>query len=89
MKQFFFFAALIVSVAHLAAEEKTFIQKETGFIRELFSTKRYFDCIAESRKLQNKHNKPEVEYFIYSNYYLAGQYASVIFNYSPEMSVDE
>lgn len=89
MKQFFFFAALLLSAAQLSADDKTFRKQEIDFIKELFQKNRYFDCIAESRKLQKKNNKPGIDYFIYSNYYLAGQYASVILNYSPEYSSDE
>ena len=89
MKQFLFFAALLLSIPQLSADEESFRQNEIDFIRELFQKNRYFDCIAESRKLQNELNKTKVDYFIYSNYYLAGQYASVILNYSPELSVDE
>ena len=89
MKHFFFFAVLLFCVTQTSASEKDFNEQETRFISELFRKNRYFDCIAEARKLQNRDNKPEIDYFIYSNYYLAGQYASVIRNYSPEDSSAE
>jgi len=89
MKPFFFFVALLFSVTQLSADENSFRKKEIDFIRELFQENRYFDCIAESRKLQNNQNKPDVDYFIFSNYYLAGQYASVIINYSTDQASTE
>jgi hypothetical protein len=84
MKRIVFAGVIFFSAVQIAAEDSSFTGKELNFIRQLFKKNRYFDCIAESRKLQNNDNKAGVEYFVYSNYFLAGQYSSVIFNYFPE-----
>jgi len=77
---------LAVSINVFAGDEEGFRKKEINFIRELYKSGRYFDCIAETGKLQQSVNNPSIEYFKYSNYYLAGQYTTVLHNYSEDHS---
>jgi len=85
----FIIAVLAVSVNSSADDNAGFREKEKKFIKELYRSGRYFDCIGETAKLAGSVKKPETEYFIYSNYYLAGQYTTVINNYTPGSSSDE
>lgn len=62
---------------------------QRNFIERLFKGGRYFECIGELRRIQNVENYRKVEYFIYSSYYMAGQYISVYDNYKPELSDPE
>ena len=62
--------------------ENSFLIKQKGFIKELFSRKLYFDCITETRKLavysNSNVNEKSYSYFILGNYYLGRQYKTVI-----------
>lgn len=89
MKKVFFISFFILFTVISSADEKIFRKKEIKFINELYNSGRYFDCIAETEKIQMEENNPEIEYFIFSNYYLAGQYETVINNYVPDMSSEE
>lgn len=66
----------------LYAGENDFIVKQKRFINELFTKGRYFDCIAETRRLAGSdipaEEKNNLNYFIESNYFLGGQYRTVI-----------
>ncbi|MFH0974442.1 MAG: hypothetical protein V1874_01520 [Spirochaetota bacterium] len=59
-----------------------FIIKQKKFIHELYQSKRYFDCIAETQRLlaygDNIKNKNKYIYFMEACYYLGGQYKTVI-----------
>lgn len=65
-------------------EKKDVIGKQKEFVLELFSSGRYFDCIAETRRLSimdpSGGDAAEYDYFINVNYFLGGQYKSVINN---------
>ena len=90
MKKFylvFFIAAVSINIS--ASDNNSFREKQFMFIKELYQSGRYFDSISESEKLQFTENKPELEYFIYLNYFSAGQYNTVINSYSPDFSTDE
>lgn len=80
-----FIAALIplffCSLPLSGADDVDFIAVEKKFIRSLYSEKRYFESIAEARRLQAVVQSPELDYFIYMNYYLAGQYRTVAERY--------
>lgn len=73
--------SLLLSVPALAGTDGDFIPKQKAFVKELFEAGDYFNCIGEARRLQYYNNTPETEYFIYTCYYLAGQYNSVINGY--------
>ncbi len=59
-------------------------EKQKKFIQKLFSEKRHFECIAETRRYlfnnptieENKKNA--LSYFIAANYYLGAQYSSAV-----------
>ncbi|MBP7583697.1 MAG: hypothetical protein KBA61_06665 [Spirochaetes bacterium] len=57
-----------------------FAAAQKSFIKKLFSEKRHFDCIAETRRLLHHApeagNRADFDYFIAANYYLGGQYAT-------------
>ncbi len=90
MKRFRITAALLfLSISLTAGEDTAFREKEIGFIKELYRNGRYFDCIGETEKLVLTGKTPAVDYFIYTNYFLAGQYATVIGNYIPVNTPDE
>lgn len=90
MKRFCLILALIAIPVNSPADDNTaFREKEIRFIKELYTGGRYFDCIGETKKITAGGKKSRVEYFIYSNYFLAGQYSTVINNYTPDLSSDE
>lgn len=90
MKKAFLLIILTISVQGLfAADSETFRSKERRFILELYRNKRYFDTIAEARRLQNNGNRTDVEYFIYTNYFLASQHATVLNSYKPDRSTKD
>ncbi|MCL1865289.1 MAG: hypothetical protein FWF73_05700 [Spirochaetes bacterium] len=84
-----FFLFLLISINLFADKNKNFNKNEIKFIKELYRSERYFDCIAEIGKLQFTERNSELEYFKYINYYLAEQYSTVIFNYKVDLSSDE
>jgi hypothetical protein len=59
-----------------------FISLQKKFIRDLFREKRYHDVIAETRRLRFMepvtHNANDYDFFIYINYFLGGQYHTVV-----------
>jgi hypothetical protein len=61
-----------------------FIHRQKRVIKSLFQDKRYFDCIAETRRLLTYTPagslSDEYRYFIEANYFLGGQYKTVISN---------
>ncbi len=83
------FLAIIASINVSAAETNSSRDKQVKFIKELYQSGRHFDTIAETEKLQFIENKPVLDYFIYSNYFSAEQYDTVIYNYTPDFSSDE
>jgi len=90
MKKFICIPIFLFVAIHLSADDSdSFRKKEIKFISELYKGGRYFDCIAETEKLQMNEKKPVVEFFIYLNYYLAGQYSTVINNYTADYSSTE
>lgn len=90
MKKIFIIITLFFLSVHSSAEDNdAFMAKEIKFIRALYEGGRYFDCIAETEKLQLYAKTPAKEYFIYTNYFLAGQYETVINNYAIDLSSDE
>jgi len=66
-----------------AAETADTVKKQKKFISELYGSGDYFNAIAETRRLQLYGKDPELEYFIYTCYYLAGQYRTVTGQYRP------
>lgn len=82
-----FIAVLICSAQLLSADTETFPIMQKKFIRSLYKDKRYFDSIAEARRLQVIDKSPELDYFIYMNYFMAEQYRTVIFRYDYNSSV--
>lgn len=73
--------SLLLSVPADSNTGRDFLPGQKAFVRELFDSGDYFNCIAEARRLQYYSNSPETEYFIYTCYYLAGQYVSVVKGY--------
>lgn len=65
-----------------AADE--LVRRQKSFIRELYERRDYFNCIAETRRLLNTApglaERDAYLYFIEANYFLAGQYRTVIEN---------
>ncbi len=80
---------ILFSINISASDKNVFREKQIKFIKELYQNGRYFDSIAETGKLQVTEKTPVLEYFIYSNYFSAGQYDTVIYNYTPDFSSDE
>jgi TM2 domain-containing membrane protein YozV len=89
IKSFGFFLFLFISINLFANQNDNFNKAEIRFIKELYQSGRYFDCIAEIGKLQFSEINPKLEYFKYVNYYLAEQYSTVIINYKTDRSSDE
>ncbi|HON77717.1 MAG TPA: hypothetical protein PK544_04445 [Spirochaetota bacterium] len=88
MKRIVIILYILSNVTSLYSVEKkentdnTFVTKQKRFIATLFAQEKYFDSIAETgRLLQYSHNSslvPEYTYFISLNYFLGGQYATVV-----------
>lgn len=74
-------AVLICSSGLLSADNENYHAMQKKFIRSLYNEKRYFDSIAEARRLQFEDKSPELDYFIHMNYYLAEQYRTVTARY--------
>jgi len=73
--------ALLVPGAVFAGDAGPgFAASQKSFIKTLFSGKKHFDCIAETRRLLHHApeagNRADFDYFIAANYYLGGQYAT-------------
>ncbi|MCL2156118.1 MAG: hypothetical protein FWH53_10675 [Leptospirales bacterium] len=85
----FIFIFLFISINLFADKNDNFNKKEIKFIKDLYHSERYFDCIAEIGKLQFSEMTPSLEYFKYINYYLAEQYSTIIFNYRVDPSSNE
>ncbi len=75
---------IIISVGAIPSVSEPIRENQKRFVTELYTCGRYFDTIAEARRLQRDSNRVEVEYFIYSNYFLAGQYATVLNSFTPD-----
>lgn len=83
MKKYLLLIVLLLCQPSYGGENEPFEQKQKKFISELFLSKDYFNTIAEARRLQYYRQDPQVEYFIYTCYYLAAQYGTVIHEYNP------
>lgn len=87
MKRLFILIVIFFISADIPASDKNdFRDNQIKFIKNLYLNNRYFDTIAETEKLQIHEKNPGLDLFIYSNYFLAGQYNSVINNYYPGSS---
>lgn len=91
-----FLLVLEILLTPLSLYPESFPEKQKLFIRKLFGEKRYFETITETRRLISYlgefPEKRSYEYFILGNYYLGGQYKSVIFNiknFSPDLNISE
>lgn len=67
------------------ANDGDFTNAQKTLIRQLHADKRYFDCIAETRRLleyarPNEADQASYRYFIDVNYFLGGQYRTVFEN---------
>ena len=84
MKKFIFavIAVLFGSFQGLSADMESFPARQKNFIRKLYNEKRYFESITEARRLQVEDKSPELEYFIYMNYFFAEQYRTVTARYN-------
>ncbi|MBP7737951.1 MAG: hypothetical protein KA369_18380 [Spirochaetes bacterium] len=65
-----------------SAAESDLVTRQKIFIRDLFAQKRYFDVITETRRLmvfdRGDGNRRDYNFFININYFLGGQYRSVV-----------
>jgi len=80
----FFCTALTVLICCsqlFSADNENYSSMQKKFILSLYNEKRYFDCIAEARRLQVEDKSPELDYFIYMNYFMAEQYRTVVSRY--------
>ena len=71
---------LAMRMPALPADGSKFVAQQKTFIRELFGQKRYFDVITETRRLMvfDPAGVKDYSFFIDINYFLGGQYRSVI-----------
>lgn len=90
MKQYYFIVILVLafSIPLLAADgDSAHTARQKRFIAELYYQKRYFDAIAETRRLlfaeKNADARRDYDFFVAVNYFLGGQYRSVIAAISP------
>ncbi len=88
MKYLSLFLLLVIEIVStpLSLYSDSFSDHQKVFIKKLYREKRYFDAISETRRLVSYlgdfPEKRKYEYFILSNYYLGGQYKSVIFHFN-------
>lgn len=85
MKYFIILLAFLLAAQQpSAAVESGLVSRQKGFVKELFSQKRYFDAIAETRRLMafdpGAGLRTEYEFFINANYFLGGQYGTAVKN---------
>ncbi len=83
MKKIIFALIILLSIPVYSEGKDVFAGRQKKFIKELFQSGDYFNTIAETRRLQLYDNDLELEYFIYTCYYLAGQYRTVTGQYKP------
>ena len=81
------FLAALSAIAALSGDPATAADNLVGlqyaFVRSLYREGRHFECIAETRRLMGllpAAHERELEHFINVNYYLAGQYRTVVRN---------
>ncbi len=78
----FLVALILASPVHaLALNAREYIPKQKRLIRAFFLAGHYFECIAETRRLMMampESNIEEFNSFIHLNYFLGGQYGTVI-----------
>lgn len=78
------FAMVLARLIHPLHAEDELVRKQKTFIRELYERRDYFNCIAETRRLLNSApglaDRDAYLYFIEANYFMAGQYRTVIEN---------
>lgn len=86
---YIFLLIIILLYPPLPGGAETFAGKQKNFTLDLYNRGRYFDFIAEARRLQ-LHNKHDgLNYFIYSAYFYRGDYISIINSYQFEDEVSE
>jgi len=82
VRNFFIFPIIIFLISPLTpGGAETFLEKQKNFPLELYKRGRYFDSIAEARRLQLFYKHEGLNYFIYSAYFRKGEYGTVINNY--------
>ena len=80
---------LVLLLQPLHGADKTpFDLMQKRFVSELFYSKDYFNTIAEARRISFYKNDPDIEYFIYTCYYLAGQFNTVTREYISDSRAD-
>jgi len=75
------FIIIFLSSSALSGGGETFQEKQKKFTLELYKGERYFDSIAEARRLQLFYKHEALDYFIYSAYFHKGEYGAVVNNY--------
>lgn len=83
------FSLLAAPSGWLFAAGEDFLKLQSAFIRTLYDEGRYFECIAETRRLMTylpADRKRGLEHFINVNYYRAGQYRTVVRNLQPALT---
>jgi len=83
MKKLICFLSILFFSVQIYADND-FLKRQKKFVKELYLEKKYFDAIAEARRLSLYDNNRDIEYFIYMNYYLAGQYKTVVSQYGAQ-----
>lgn len=75
---------LLLALPLSAADASALAGRQKSFVMDLFSQKRYFDAIAETRRLMAFDSRiglnPDYEFFINANYFLGGQYGTAVKN---------
>jgi hypothetical protein len=73
---------LCAALPQAAGAEEGFTDMQKRFVRRLFSEQRYFDAIAETKRLRSGTRDTgkarDYDFFIDINYFLGGQYRSVV-----------
>lgn len=83
MKRQLFALLLLLSLPLYGEETGTFENRQKKFIRELYQSQDYFNTISEARRLQFYNADPQLEYLVYTCYYLAAQFKTVTLEYKP------
>ena len=87
-RTFYVILIFLFSFSLVWAEEKSFVEKQKAFARELYLKRRYFDYIAEAERLRLFYNHEALDYCIYSAYYHGGQYNTIVKNYKYYLETD-
>ena len=80
-RHFIVFLIFIIGSFAFPGGAETFLENQKNFTLDLYKRGRYFDSIAEARRLQLFYKHEALDYFIHSAYFMKGDYSTVVNHY--------